>query len=405
MALFFQVKGRPIRIREAKYAGETVVCLDFEESSKAAPPAKLPKPEEITATAIINPKQWNKLLNSVRSQGDTIEKGNQVLIKGELAAPVDYEISESDITYIGFDLQYFAFKEDEKPEDITIDVDASLKTEISSSTKKKVVQKKNGKSHALYSKYMRAIHDLSEEELHLHKIKNGVCDECGQRCDKRVIRVVEKNDEKQLICAQCYFNMPMLQPRIHPKFLEVFAKKVNLSTEEAEEFLLTFPKKYALLTLGINYRQFWSWDVKHHVGTVCVNKYGWINKIELRNLTAKKKTEILKADQVLKRRSGKAKTLYIKDVPFIIKLRTKLNISDIAISDRFKQFQPREGKVEEKMAYYEEKQRFKKSLVVEKKEDHYKLLDGYASYLAAQNLNLTQVEVLIVTNTSKKEVN
>jgi len=71
----------------------------------------------------------------------------------------------------------------------------------------------------------------------------------------------------------------------------------------------------------------------------------------------------------------------------------EIPISSIVIPEEFKKFVPRREKLEAKMEFIRKNKKLEKPLQV-RRED-YLLLDGYASYLAAAELGMSHVEVLL----------
>lgn len=82
MGIYFQSKGRPLSIREVEFQGISLICIDFDEESKAQLLKDMPKPKAITSTAILNAKQFRKLKQTIQNHGDTLETIHSLLIKG-----------------------------------------------------------------------------------------------------------------------------------------------------------------------------------------------------------------------------------------------------------------------------------------------------------------------------------
>lgn len=74
------------------------------------------------------------------------------------------------------------------------------------------------------------------------------------------------------------------------------------------------------------------------------------------------------------------------------KEKVYLNISDIVIQDSFKETRPSINKIQDKLTYYKENNRFNKNIVV----DQNKVLqDGYITYLICKMLNIKTVQVVV----------
>lgn len=118
MPIKITVTGKPVAIRQAVYQNNTVVCLDFEEGGSVNPPKGLPQASTITTTVLMNQKQWNKLLKSVKEAGDTIKTAHKFLIQGEINVDLPMDIVEGDMGITAFQAQYLPPAEkskDEKP--------------------------------------------------------------------------------------------------------------------------------------------------------------------------------------------------------------------------------------------------------------------------------------------------
>ena len=404
MALQFQVKGRPLRIREAQYQGKSIICLDFEESSKAAPPANLPKPEEITATALISNKQWKSLLKQINDAGDTMETSNHLPIVGEIISITDEDISFSDITYVAFSVKYIPFREGQKTTESTIEIDKNINTDFSTinveppKKKKATVQiAKPKKKRERSNRYTKALKDMTQEEIQLHAEKNGVCSSCGQRCDKRVVHVVERDGQKDIICSQCKYNKPLPTTRIDRRFVDEFSKEVGIENDEAYQFLISFPKTYALQFMDDKYRMFWSWDSKNRVNQIRVMDNGFISMIALTDGKTNTVVKKLNARDILgESKKRESKKIFIKGVSYEWKDKVTLKSNEIKIPIEFQNHPPNPKKVEDKIDFYKRNNQFKRALVAIKEEEGYYLIDGYSSYVAGKQLNIDEYSTILV---------
>ncbi|MDA1675575.1 hypothetical protein [Bacillus cereus group sp. TH152-1LC] len=118
MPIKITVTGKPVAIRQAVYQNNTVVCLDFEEGGSVNPPKGLPQASTLTTTVLMNQKQWNKLLKSVKEAGETIKTAHKFLIQGEINVDLPMDIVEGDMGITAFQAQYLPQAEkskDEKP--------------------------------------------------------------------------------------------------------------------------------------------------------------------------------------------------------------------------------------------------------------------------------------------------
>lgn len=164
MPIKITVTGKPVAIRQAVYQNNTVVCLDFEEGGSVNPPKGLPQASTLTTTVLMNQKQWNKLLKSVKEAGETIKTAHKFLIQGEINVDLPMDIVEGDMGITAFQAQYLPQAEkskDEKP---------SKDEENKPSLEEKKVEKGNNNSKEIMIKNKSFV-VLEELDLSLQNIK------------------------------------------------------------------------------------------------------------------------------------------------------------------------------------------------------------------------------------------
>lgn len=387
MAIFFQTKGRPAAIREIQYNDEYMYCFDFEEESKSAPPKDLPKPDKISSTAIINTKQFSKLEKNILANNDRLDSLHQVFIKGEIINGLSSDLFPSHVTYIGFEVQYIPRKEGQEFDGNNI-----------------LLSLLGGKGERYQKKLKSDYNYLSPELVQLHKYYDGVCQSCGQRCDKRLVRIPD--NEETIVCIDCYCRDPKPIFFVNDSFLQLFSKFTGFTEEKSKEYLTTFPKTYAFVDHNRERksRVYWSWDedsvVKHLVTTLD----GRVKKIVLRNGDKISSDNPSNSIQKPTRNSRKSKIMYIavNNIRFQQVGLERILLSQIIILADFKKKKPNRQKVEERIKYYQYHQKFDQPVIVVQKEDRYLLLDGYTRYIAAEELNLSQIDTIIVKKLEKK---
>ncbi|XIH10982.1 hypothetical protein C1N87_31680 (plasmid) [Priestia aryabhattai] len=269
MAIKFQSKGRPLAIREIKYNNEILYCIDFNEVSKAAPPKDIPKGDPITSTALINQKQLNRIIKTIEKSGDTLETANQFFVIGEIVKDLPKENFPNEVNFIGFELTYIPRKEG-------VEFDGNkLKTSFT---------KQENSSLAGSSAVKLRQNELTKELIILHQKFNGVCQKCGQKCDKRLVRIPQ-NSDSTIVCIDCYFNFEKPNISVNKYLLEEFIAETSHSKKTGRKYLESFPRQYALVDFNekSNTRSYWCWDETQSVRDILTRIDGHILAIQFRN--------------------------------------------------------------------------------------------------------------------------
>lgn len=380
MAIHFFTKGKPVTIREVKYEDEYLFCIDFEEESKAAPPKDLPKPEMVSTTAILNTKQFNKLEKIIKEHGDTLETAHQLFIKGEIINDLPYEVCSGDIAYICFEAQYFPRKEG-------VEFDGN-KTTIS------LLRENRGKSPNSTKKEAQ----VSEEIQKLHKQFDGVCQSCGQRCDKKVMSIPEGQADS-IVCPDCYHHYKKDTVTIEDEILKKFVKHTSMETEAARDYLLNYPLQFALTTHNIKdpvfTRKYWGWEESSPIRHLWTGIDGAITSILFKD-----GMKINNYKSILRKK--KPEYILIKDQKYEVIKNDEMSLTDISIPDSFLSTTPNPNKIKNKIEYYKLNHSFQKSLVVIQNNNKNIIMDGYTMYLAAKKLDLKKVSVQIVKKSQTK---
>ncbi|MFS1519571.1 hypothetical protein V1503_24395 [Bacillus sp. SCS-151] len=273
MAMKLTVTGKPINIRPCKFENQQIFCLDFEEQSKSIPPKTLPKPGQVAVTAILSEKQWKKLQKSIDECGDTLQNANKLMIQGEVTLDLPMDIVEGDMGLICFQAQYVPKKdnvENDKKQDKKV---KASKDEKSTRIKDLNAQQPTPQAEKK-TKGKQKTHD-KKEIAELHKRFDGQCQECGQRCDKKVVSIKENAGEKTIICPDCKENNT-LTFTVGEKLVSILIEDTNMSEHEALQYFTEFPKKYALVYFNDNGRTYWTWDGEQPITSIYCSHKGHI---------------------------------------------------------------------------------------------------------------------------------
>lgn len=390
MGIHFHTKGKPVAIREVTYENENLFCIDFEEESKAVPPKDLPKPEMVSTTAILNTKQFNKLTKSINDNGDTLETAHHIFIKGEIINGLPHDICTGDIGYVGFEAQYFPRKEGTEFDGVKINVSLSS---INLNKIRKNPKKKQDNSST----------EISEEILKLHKEFDGVCQSCGQRCDKQVVRI-PKTNEATIVCVDCFKGAPKVTFSVDDLVLYNFAKQTDMELEQAKEYLLNFPSKYVLVSHNEqNYtlaRRYWSWEKDSFVNQMTTNLDGEIVYIQLQD------DNMIKNHKLLQKKPKEKNDQYIHiTYQKYEKIREEeMFLVEISVPASFQKSNPSPAKINAKVEQYNKHQQFASPIVLLQKEAKFFIIDGYTTYLAAEKLNLKKIRAIVVKKHIEKGV-
>jgi hypothetical protein len=371
MGIYFQTKGRPLSIREVEFQGISLFCIDFDEESKAQPPKDMPKPKAITSTAILNTKQFRKLKQTIQNHGDSLETIHSLLIKGEIIKDLPYDIAISDITFIGFEVQYLPRKENELFNGSNVEVSILHPEELE---RKPDSPKKR--------------EEFPSRLIELHKYFDGVCQKCGQRCDKRVMHLVEQ--DTRLVCLDCFRHQIRSTFHVSEKVLDYFMFKTEMKRSEAIEYLTQFSSKYVFVQYedDFGHRVYWSWDQNEIVEKVLVNQEGSIFEITLR--PSKEKPKPCK-------KKGKVIYIQIRENKYKIIKEDTIHVLEFKIPKTFQRTTPRKEKIAEKIELFSQTGKFNPVVIIKNKGTLY-LIDGYTNYIAANQLHIHELEAIFVAS-------
>lgn len=385
MAVQFQNKGKPLAIREQKTSDGIMYLVEFEEISKAQPPKGLPKPGALKSIALMNLKQLKKLYKTIASNGDDLETMNEVLIKGEILTDVASLNADADVFFVTYEVMYIPLPEGKEPNEQRVSVDIDMDTLLQSL---EVPKKKDTPA-------------IPKEIEELHKQLDGVCPSCGQKCDKKAIRLV-KTEEASALCMDCAEGRG--KPDFIPEtiFLKQFLGKTEMDEKEAISYLSAFPKEFVFVEYNEKHqnRVYWSWQQEQSVRHLYTEKDGLIVGAVLRDGSviqgARKTSQPSTKEHQESDNSKKVEEVRVKEFSYKKIAEEEVFLLEMHIPKDFVQKKPRDEKIQEKINFYQRNGAFPKPIVLLQNEQGYMLIDGYSAYMAAQELGLLKAHAVLV---------
>lgn len=235
---------------------------------------------------------------------------------------------------------------------------------------------------------------ISKKEL--HTTQKGICPVCNHKNDIKVM--IESKGNKDLICFPCSIGFKDSSYSIDMNFVNTIFPKVSKhfdSPNDLKEHLLDFPNTYVLVEVkkDLIYRRFWSWqESSSPFNSICVTKTGEIARVILKDLTS---ITVPTSESTINKniKFNRQHQHLVKDKESWES--SVISLSDIEILPKFSASSPSPLKIGAHAEYFNENKAFIKPISVVKGEQ-FTLLDGYTIYLAARELEVKDIEVLIV---------
>lgn len=216
----------------------------------------------------------------------------------------------------------------------------------------------------------------------LHAFHNGICSECEQRCDKKMMSLQNKKGQLQLLCMDCENQKDTIRFYIEDSFVKHLHAYVKQIPEKVlKETLLSFPKKYVWVKENKGYRTYWSWKEDEPLLRVHTKEDGRIYKVDIRSKDFRS-SEIVGINQV----------------PYIIVQKEKVPLSELSLSDYHQRAPIKPEKITKRMEFIRDhSKRLTKQLYAVKKDNgSLEIRDGVYTFLAAKELGLHDFHVQIV---------
>ncbi|WP_456363931.1 hypothetical protein [Priestia aryabhattai] len=394
-----KVKGKPTGIKEITLKNKDMIAMNFEETDSSNLPKELKNNKELLV--LMNLQQWQGLVQSIVMTGDSLNKANDIIIEGEVKKIKLPDGSPKGVaTIVCSRTEYLKEEKREKVKKETAKRknENNIESHSNSNPSSGATSATNSTTNPTTNNdsVKKGINTEIEE---LHKKYEGVCQSCGQRCDKKVIYIKTLKNEKIIVCPDCNNGRERPKFKARKSVVDFTAGSLGLNSTEARKLLEDFPLQYALVSIGPQVRVYWTWNKKIGIGTLFARNTGEIFRIIFRKGVEVKKSPSSNDGNAkrkwVNKRAGKG-NVFVKNIKYRIIDRTELPLEEIQVPDVFLEHTPRREKIDEKLKYYHQYQQLDKSVVVIKNGNDSELLDGYTRYIASKELNLKKAKVIIV---------
>lgn len=352
------VKGKPSHIRHLANDPDYLFAIDFHDLTKQT--TYVDKEERaVKATVLIRSEQWNHLLQMISEGGDTLADANDIMMEGKM----DHTPEEM-YTFAPDSIMYRSHLQQKHEE----------QKSKAYEKKKKTVASKNEPT-------------VSKRVEQLHAKYDGVCQMCGQRCDKKVVSIKKIQSKMGIVCPDCKngvtFSIQGVKSELQQQLLE---RKLFSTKQEILDYFKQFCSQFALVRHEETNRMYWSWDKNQIFRMVCISPQGIVYRVKLS-----------KGRVFLPRESSHQITINGNT------FRThhssiEMRMERIRALTEEQKKSTSEDEIQKQIRYYETKKGFSEKIIV-KRADHskrYQVLTGYAAYQAAKKLNPRTIYVTVV---------
>ncbi|WP_255261277.1 hypothetical protein [Bacillus pseudomycoides] len=247
------VKGQPSHIRHLAHDPEYLFAIEFHDVTKQM--TSINKEEQsVKVTALIHPEQWNQLLQMIAEAGDSLANANEIIMEGTMDHTPEevYTFAPGHIKY----RSHLQQKQEEKEAEIREEKETRIASKTKSTVSKRIEQ--------LHAKY------------------DGVCQKCGQRCDKRVVSIKKIQSKMGIVCPDCKNGTTFLIREVKGELQQELLQRDLFSTkQEILSYFQEFCSQFALVNHQETYRMYWSWDKKQLCREVHISKEGTVYKVRL----------------------------------------------------------------------------------------------------------------------------
>lgn len=225
-----------------------------------------------------------------------------------------------------------------------------------------------------------------EELTKKHRIRDGQCQKCGQRCDKRVVSFVAIEDGvSTMICPDCKQGKERPFFTAIDKVVQHCSIYTKWTTEQTTQFLQFIPLGITLINHNENTREYWNWDKSKFIKTIETDHEGSILNVQYYT-----KKEV----------RNETRRLILKDKQYQIVGEPNMKLAKIHIPEAFQNSTPNPEKLLDKKNRYEKNRDFGEKIVVMRegvsKNKPCTIVDGYTIFLTAQELGLRTMGVIEV---------
>ncbi|MEC5308440.1 hypothetical protein [Bacillus thuringiensis] len=342
------VKGKPSHVRHLANDPEYLFAMEFHDLTKQT--TRIGKENvAVKVTTLIRPEQWKQLLQMIADGGDTLSDANEIMMEGKMD-----HLPEEVYTFAPRRIMYRSHSQQRQEEK-----DKALQNQ--STVFKRVVQ--------LHAKY------------------DGVCQKCGQRCDKKVVTIKKIQSKMGIICPDCknetVFSIRDVKSQLQQELLQ---RNLFSTKQEIVSYFQQFCSQFVLASHQTTDRIYWTWDKTVLCRTVHVSQEGTVYKVQLQQgkgmLPEKPKPQVTI--------EGTTYQIYHPS--------TEMRMDRIRALSDVQKTSIKEEEIQEQVRYYENKKTFSEKIIVKKKENakRYEVLSGYASYQAAKKIKLRHIDVTVV---------
>lgn len=248
------VKGKPSHIRHLADDPDYLFAIDFHDLTKQI--THIDKEERsVKVTVLIRSEQWNHLLQMISEGGDTLADANDIVMEGKMN-----HTPEEVYTFAPVSMMYRSHLQQQQEEQKSKAREKKKKT--AASKNESIVSKRVEQLHAKY---------------------DGVCQKCGQRCDKKVVAIKKIQSKMGIVCPDCKdgvaFSIQDVKSELEQELLQ---RNLFSTTQEILTYFKEFCAQFALVGHQETRRAYWSWDKNQIFQKVYISKEGTIYKVRLR---------------------------------------------------------------------------------------------------------------------------
>lgn len=352
------VKGKPSHVRHLANDPEYLFAMEFHDLTKQT--TRIGKEKvAVKVTTLIRPEQWKQLLQMIADGGDTLSDANEIMMEGKMD-----HLPEEVYTFAPRRIMYRSHSQQKQEE------------------KELGIHEKKDKGNALKIKST-----VSKRVEQLHTKYDGVCQKCGQRCDKQVVAIKKIQSKMGIICPDCKNETTFVIRDVKNQLQQDLLQRNLFSTkQEILSYFQQFCSQFVLVSHREMDRMYWSWDKTTICRTVHVSQEGMVYKVQLQQgrgiLPAKPNSQVT-----------------IEGISFQVHhSSTEMRMDRIRALSDVQITSIREEEIQKQIRHYENKQTFSEKIIVKRKENskRYEVLAGYASYQAAKKIKPRHIYVTIV---------
>ncbi|OQR54886.1 hypothetical protein [Bacillus sp. CDB3] len=350
------VKGKPSQVRHLADDPEYVFAIEFHDTNTQTTQIE-EKKYDLKVTALIHSEQWKQLLQLIAEGGDMLANANEIIMEGKVA-----DIAKQVQTFAPNRIMYRSHaqqKEKEAPKNGKV--------------KQKQTHEKGDR--------------ISNRVIQLHQKYDGVCQLCGQRCDKQVVTIKKIQSKMGIICPDCKEGTTFTIRDINHRLQQELLKHNLFSTkEEMVSYFQQFCKQFVLVHYNARIRMYWSWDKEQICQVVYVSQDGRVRKVKLKEngriLPVKQPPQFPVGDKMFLIQHPVTELKMNKIQPLLSKQKEYVQIGDL----------------QHQMDCYEKEGIFTEKIVVKRIENStkYEVVSGYTACRAAQKLNLKRIHVMML---------